>query len=150
MDQGKQQVFPYSMRTVALSTSAAGGNYGCDYRYFLQVTPPTNALTIENLFTHFVFQSSVSVPSNSQNLISIGIVDSIPAYGQSAPYERLVTINQVADSNRRVDLSIDLSPLLKKSLPSCYIQVTVGLIGISGGAIEVWKADALYTTTGIR
>jgi hypothetical protein len=149
MDSGKQQAFPYSMRTVAAMNQPM-----CNSRYHFQVTPPTNALTIESLFTHLVFQFDVSVASGNQTVQAIGITNQISSYLLPAPsYARYLQINQAADGSRRIDLKLDLSALLLKSNPSVGVDVILNsnLNGVSTiGTIEVWKTDALYTTTGIR
>lgn len=149
MDNGRKQAFPYSMRTVAAENISM-----CNSRYHFQVTPPTNALTIENLFTHLVFQFDASVASGNQTVQAIGITNSISSYSLPAPsYARYLQINQAADVNRRIDIKLDLSTLLQKSNPSCGVDVILNsnLNGVfTIGVIEVWKTDALYTTTGIR
>lgn len=72
-----------------------------------------------------------------------------------------------ADANRRVDLSIDLTHLLKHDNVSYeedafddgpttgYTAVEILLADTlretsTVGTIEIWKIDGLFTTTGIR
>lgn len=159
--QSKQQVFPYSMRTIAAINQTM-----CSYRAFMYIVPPKSALTIENLYTHFVMLFDAAVAAADRKILSIGISDQVPFITDNANFQRQIDINQSADANRRVDLAIDLSALLKRtnagykettdsSLGTGYTYVEILLplnIGTNAntGTIELWKIDALYTTTGIR
>ncbi len=153
MDGGKKQVFPYSFRTVAAGSHPTYNFPMCNMRYFFQIIPPENALTIENIFTHIVLQFDASVAVANRIVQSIGITDEIPLILANANYQRRLTLNMQADANRRIDLALDLSALLKRDTPACYIELllSANLYNVSTiGVFELWKADGLYTTTGIR
>jgi hypothetical protein len=131
--------------------------------------PPKEALTIERLFCHFVFQFDAAIAAGDQVVQSIGIVDQLVPFPITANsnYQRREVVNLQADANRRVDLSIDLTHLLNHNNVAYeedafddgpttgYTAVeillannlkTVGTVG----TIEIWKIDGLFTTTGIR
>lgn len=155
------------MKTAAIGTYAV-----CGRRIFMYLVPPKDALTIERLYSHFVFQFNASIASADQVVQSIGIVDEIPLLDSlDANYQRRIDLNLSADSNRRVDIGIDLSHLLKTDNvayeeagfdPSDDEGFTFVEIRLSDnlntshpnylntGTIELWKTDALFTTLGIR
>lgn len=163
-NQNKLQPYPYSLKTVL-----AANQSGCLNRFFLYMLPPKDALTIERLFCHFVFQFDSSVAVASQVVQSIGIVDELTPFPITAAsnYQRRQTVNMQADSNRRVDLSIDLTHLLNHDnvayeetafddgptdgYTAVEILLSDALVETSTvGVIELWKIDGLFTTTGIR
>lgn len=160
----KLQPYPYTLRSVNL-----GREYPtCSYRFFFYLVPPKNALTIENLYTRIRLTFGAGVASGDQKIVSVGIADQVPLLVTGTPnYERVLNVNQAADANRVVDLRLDLSALLNKSnvayqdsagtYPSTgytYVELLLSSNinnGHSGDAvINLWKTDALFTTTGIR
>lgn len=163
-NQNKLQPYPYSLKTVLAANQSA-----CLNRFFLYMLPPKDALTIENLFCHFVFLFDSSVLAADRVVQSVGIVDELTPFPITATsnYQRRQTVNMTADSNRRVDLSIDLSHLLKNDNVA-YEETafddgpTTGYTAVeillsdnlretgTVGTIEIWKLDGLFTTTGIR
>jgi len=163
--QSKLQPYKYSLRTVAASETASG--LVCLSRFYMYMQPPKDALTIERLFCHFVMQFDSGVAVADRKILSVGIVDELPpiTINTTSNYQRRQEVNLQADSDRRVDLSIDLTHLLKKDnvayeevgfdggpdngftaveilLPSGVPQTT--------GVVELWKLDGLFTTIGIR
>ena len=163
-NQNKQQPYPYSLKTVLASQQAA-----CLNRFFLYMLPPKDALTIERLFCHFVFLFDAGVASGDRVVQSIGIVDQLVPFPITATsnYQRRQSVNMTADANRRVDLSIDLTHLLKHDNVAYEEDAfddgpTTGYTAVEilladalqstsvTGTIESWKLDALFTTTGIR
>ena len=163
-NQNKQQPYPYSLKTVLASQQAA-----CLNRFFLYMLPPKDALTIERLFCHCVFLFDASVAAADRRIVSVGIVDELVPFPMSAisNYQRRQQVNQSADANRRVDLSIDLSHLLKNDNVSYQEDAfddgpTTGYTAVeillpetlantsTVGDMEIWKLDGLFTTTGIR
>lgn len=165
--QSKLQAYPYSLRTIANANQSM-----CGYRFMLYMLPPKEALTIERLYTHFVFQFNSSVPVADRYIQSIGIVDEIPlTIGADASYQRRQTLNMQADSNRRIDVSMDLTHLLKKENVAyeeggfdpaddsgfTFVEVVLSpnldinfVDYLDVGTAELWKIDGLFTTTGIR
>lgn len=166
-NQNKQQPYPYSLKTVAMSSQTVCGN-----RIFMYLVPPKDSLTIERLYTHFVMQFDSSVPTADRIVRSVGIVDEIPLLiTGDANYQRRIDLDLQADSNRRVDISIDLSHLLvpenvayeesgfdpasDQGFTFVEILLSENITSdssyyLSVGTIEVWKTDALFTTIGIR
>lgn len=163
-NQNKLQPYPYSLKTVLAANQA-----GCLNRFFLYMLPPKDALTIERLFCHFVFQFDASVAAANRVVQSIGIVDQLVPFPITATsnYQRRQTVDMQADSNRRVDLSIDLTHLLKHDNVGYEEDAfddgpTTGYTAVeillsdnlretsTVGTIEIWKIDGLFTTTGIR
>jgi hypothetical protein len=77
---------------------------------------------------------------------------------------RTLDLNVAADVNRKVDLKLDLSHLLKKDnvgfrdlfeepsgLTYVMIEPDDALVGNNNiGTIDLWKIDAQFTTQGIR
>lgn len=163
-NQNKLQPYPYSLKTVL-----AADQQGCLNRFFLYMLPPKDALTIERLFCHFVFLFDSSVAVADRVVQSVGIVDQLVPQPISATsnYQRRQSVNMQADSNRRVDLSIDITHLLKHDNVSYEEDAfddgpTTGYTAVeilladnlqstsTVGTIEIWKLDGLFTTTGIR
>lgn len=166
-NQSKIQAYPYSLRTVAMKDTTI-----CGWRFMYYMLPPKQALTIERLHMHFVMQFVSGVASADRIIKYVGIVDEIPLLiGNQANYQRRQEINLQADANRRVDLSIDLSHLLKRDNVAyeeggfdpaddegfTFVEIvlsenlnTAHPNYLNVGTIELWKLDGLFTTTGIR
>ncbi len=162
--QNKLQAYPYSLKTVLASNQIA-----CLNRFFMYMLPPKEALTIERLYCHFVFQFDAGVAAADRVVQSIGIVDQLVPFPSTANsnYQRRQAVNLTADANRRVDLSIDLTHLLNHNNVAYeedafddgpttgYTAVEILLADTlqstsTTGTIEIWKIDGLFTTTGIR
>ena len=73
--QNKLQPYPYSLKTILAANQSA-----CLNRFFLYMLPPKDALTIENLFCHFVFQFDAGVAAADRVVQSIGIVDQLTPF----------------------------------------------------------------------
>lgn len=163
-ESSKQHFYHYTARSVALADYA-----WCGGKILLYVMPPEKALTIENMFVHFKATFDSSVPSGQRIVKTIGIIDKRPLFYDSnsdANYYRKLDLNIAADANRKVDIKVDLSHLLKKdnvgfreyfsdsSMPNLtYVMIEPddALLGtINIGRIDLWKIDAQFTTQGIR
>lgn len=164
--QNKLQPYPYSLKTIA----ADDAQTICLNRFFMYMIPPKEALTIERLYCHFVMTFDAGVAAADRVLESIGIVDELRPFPATAEanYQRRQTINMAADANRTVDLSIDLTHLLKHDnvayeenafdpgeTDTGYTAVEIKLpdslsLTSNVGALVLWKIDGLFTTTGIR
>lgn len=162
-ESSKNHWFPQTIRSVGMV-----GVTWCGGKILLYVMPPEKALTIENCFVHFKarFDSGVSAPDRVVK--SISIIDKIPLlYNSNAGvnYLRTQELNIAADVNRYVDISIDISHLLKKDNVAfreyfddnidgatyVMIEPADALVGVSNiGTINLWKIDAQFTTQGIR
>lgn len=158
----KRQEYTYSLKTAALTNTSV-----CRDKFYFWLTPPQNALSIQYLRTHFkfIFDSGVSV--GNRVIEKIGIISKDVYDETTAAYFRELELNQAADANREVDIDINLSSLLKKDNVTftsdplgvdlqegytlIYIQLPVALtLNNTVGTIQLWKADGLFTTTGIR
>lgn len=165
--QNKLQPYPYSLKTIA----AGSGQSICRNRFLMYMIPPKEALTIERLFCHFVMTFDSGIAAASRKIDSIGIVDetsSIFPITAEANYQRRQTVDLSADANRVVDLSIDLTHLLKHDnvryeevgfdssdtdtgFTVVEIKLPDALEDTSTiGVITLWKIDGLFTTDGIR
>lgn len=162
MENSKQHIYPYSLRLCAMA-----GNTFCQDKEFLYIVPPAQALTIENLFCHFKLTFDTGVPVASRVLEWIGVANEVPlSLNTPINYLRKHDINLAADGNRQVDVKIDLSALLNRDNANyreyfddpttddftyCVVKLANGCQGNNNvGTVNIWKLDALYTTTGIR
>lgn len=164
--RNKRQPYPYSMKTIA----ADDAQNICLNRFFMYMIPPKEALTIERLYCHFVMTFDSGVAVADRIIKSIGIVDELRPFPSTvdANYQRRQEVNLQADSNRQVDLSIDLTHLLNHDnvayeenafdpgeTDTGYTAVEIllpeTLSSTSNiGVLTLWKIDGLFTTTGIR
>lgn len=164
MDSNRKQEYPYSLRTVMATELDM-----CLYRSFFYVVPPQEALTIERLYCHINFEFDSSVAAGDKRIEYIGITDEVPLdYEADANYQRRQYVGVAAGPDDRVDISMDLSHLLKRDNVG-YREETLGVsdpttgytyvevlmpasIGTNNttGVYHLWKIDALFTTTGIR
>ena len=162
----KIQPYTYTMKTAAVSARVF-----CGWKFYLYLTPPENAQSIENLITHIRLEFDASIPAEYQKIVRVGIQNSMD--GLATPtHKRWLDVNKSADGNRIVDLIIDLTSLIKKDnvefyagqntdYPDAtnYIYVEVPLEVYSylnpptvlyNGVIDIWKADGLFTIKEIR
>ena len=161
----KKQEYTYSFKTAVFTSNYINL---CTDKILFWLVPPKNSLGIHYLHTQLKFQFESSIPSAVRYIKDIGIIG---RYGQDtslAEHFRILEINKVADANREVELSINLSSLLKKDdiastenivsppvltdgFTFVYVSFDSSLVDeLSLGRIRLWKTDALFTTTGIR
>lgn len=154
----RKQSYPYTLRTITVTNESV-----CSDRVMLYITPPDNAITIEALYTHFVFQFDSAIASGNRILESLGIANE---YSSNPTRIKRQTINQTADGNRRVDYFVDLTPYLKNDDVTFSEEGNIAdltdftlveakfpaalVLEPTTGTIDLWKIDALFTTTGIR
>lgn len=159
----KNHWFPQTIRSVALADYA-----WCGGKILLYVMPPEKALTIENMYVHFKATFDSGVSSGSRVVKAISVVDKIPFFydkNDDVNYMRTQPLNVSADVNRKVDIKIDITHLLKKDNVAfreyfddnidgaTYVMIEPddSLIGNNNiGRIDLWKIDAQFTTQGIR
>ncbi len=155
----KSQFYRYSMRTAIIKDS-----FFCLKRGGLEVIPPDNAQSIENLFCHLKITMDSSLPTAEKTLARIGVISTFPSYGKesAAAHYKYIQINKAAVSNV-IELFIDLTSLLDKEAIElagsgnqtiCWLEFAGGggFLGgdNSAGTINIWKLDAIYTTREIR
>lgn len=164
--QNKLQPYPYSLKTILADDAQSL----CLNRFFMYMIPPKEALTIERLFCHFVMTFDSGVAAADRKIVSVGIVDELRPFPMTAEanYQRRQEVNLEADGSRVVDLSIDLTHLLKHDnvayeenafdpgeTDTGYTAVEILLPETLSstqniGVLTLWKIDGLFTTTGIR
>lgn len=159
---GKNHFYPFTFRTAAIVNAA-----WCRDKAYLYLVPPQDALTIENMFVHFKFTFDAGVASGDRKIEYIGIANEVPLLIQANPsYLRKIDLNQSADVNRKLDIKLDLSSLLKKDnvryreyfetpVTTDYTYVIIKLAEAlrdtgTVGTIDLWKMDGLFTSKGIR
>lgn len=162
-EKTKLQEYKYSFKSAAF-TSVGVVNI-CQDKILFYLVPPQDALSIQYLRTHLKFQFESSVASGDRIIEKIGIVSAYEYDETGLDYFNAININQAADGSRNIELNINLTPLLKKTNVNYSIELTPpgdnytmiwvkfpnNLYGnLSVGRILLWKADALFTTTGIR
>ena len=163
----KSQFYKYSMRSVC----AVGISY-CARRIGLEILPPDNAMTIENLFMHLKMTYDGTIPTADEVLERISIISGFPAYtpgsAEAEDYYRSLEVNLTPTADV-IDVFIDLTSLLNKNNPGSPNQFETddlativflenkgytGAIDTDGpqttGTINIWKLDAIYTTREIR
>ncbi len=162
------KVQPY---TYTLKTAAVAGGYFCGNKFYLYLTPPENALSLENLKTHIRIKFNTSVPVAFRKVLRVGIQNALDGLEYST-HKRSIELNVAADANRIVDLKLDLSSLIKKSnvefwsgnasdYPNLtnyiFIEVPIEVYDYwvapdynRTGDIQLWKADGLFTINEIR
>lgn len=156
----KSQFYRYSLKTAALQ-----GNVWCADIAWLYLRPPENAQTLESLYCHFKMTFDSSVPSARRIVEAIGISSRATIFA-TPTYEKQFDINVSADGNREVDITIDLSTLLKKDnvkfqedlgdfttndFTFVFIKLPLELRNtLTVGTIDIWKLDGMFTTNEIR
>ena len=158
----KKQEYTYSMKTTGNDTRDIATTFCLGKAIYYQI-PPKDALSIQYLRTQFKFVFDSSIPTDWQKIHKIGIRDS--KYPEYATYEKYITLDQAADGARAVTLDMNLTPLLNKDnvaytefedvFGTGYTYIFIELAEELGattspGEMRLWKADALYTTLGIR
>lgn len=156
----KSQFYRYSLKTAGLK-----GNSWCGDIAWLYLRPPEDAQSIESMYCRFRLRFDAGVAVGDRILEKVGISSSASLF-DTPDYERELEINQAADGDRYVDISIDLSTLLKKDnvkfqedfgdfstqdFTFVYIKLPYSLRNnLSVGTIELWKLDGMFTTKEIR
>lgn len=162
-ESSKHHFYHYSIKSIGMADVP-----WCGGKILLYVLPPERALTIENMYMHFKATFDAAISSGDRVVKSVSIVDKIPTtYNSNAGvnYMRTQELNIAADGNRKVDIKIDISHLLKKDnvgyreyfdddlggLTYVMIEPDDNLLGVNNiGTIDLWKLDAQFTTQGIR
>lgn len=160
----KQHFYLQTARSIALVNRS-----WCGGKVLLYCIPPEKAISVENVYIHFKATFDVSVASGNRVIKRISIVDKKPlAFNSNADlsYYRYMDLNIAADANRKVDIKLDLTHLLKKDNAKyreffdddsaggfTYVMVEpadalLGVINI--GTIDLWKIDSQFTTQGTR
>lgn len=160
----KSQFYRYSMRSVCATDVTF-----CTRRILMELFPPQDALSIENLFCHLRMTFDPGLSTADKVLHRIGILSDYTTYTEQsqANYFNYLDVDIAAVSDI-IDIRLDLTTLLKKD--------NVGNIGSSGvftdgsativyletansidsstdtnaGTINIWKLDGTYTTQKIR
>lgn len=144
----RQQDYPYSFKNVAAINLSM-----CNRKLYFRLFPPQELLRHKGLHTTVILVFDASVASAARVVRSIGIGNEVPLFVENNPstYKK-ITLNKVADVNRRVEISIDLTPLVIPNADNWVVlELDSSLLNVSNlGTIKLWKIDELYTATGIR
>jgi hypothetical protein len=163
------KIQPY---TYSLKTAMIGGRMFCSNKFYFYLTPPENALSIENLQTHIRVQFDTAVlPEAYRKILRIGVQNALDGLEYST-HKRSIELNLAADVNGLIDLQVDLTSLINKDnvefwpgtaadYPNAtnfiFVEVPIEIynyyVGPSYdpiGEVELWKADALFTIRAIR
>lgn len=157
----KVHFYKHTLRSSAL----VGGGFCQDKAYFYLVAPK-KAQTIESMYLHLrvTFDAAIAVGDRKIEYVAIG--DEYPFFITDDPsgYFNKLELNLAADGDGKIDLRLNLTPLLKKdnagwrdrfnaesNLTYVIIKTPDGNRGVSTVAtVQICKVDALYTTTGIQ
>jgi hypothetical protein len=163
------KIQPY---TYTLKTSGVTDTPFCQsYKLYLYLTPPENALSLENLKMHIRVLFDASIPAGYRKIVRVGIQNSLD--GLATPtHKRYFDVDISADANRIIDYSIDVTSLIKKDnvqfwagdqsdYPDetnyIYVEFPPEILNYYNyptvwklGDIQLWKADGLFTIKEIR
>lgn len=161
-ESSKIHVFHQSLRSVCAVSAIQ-----CQDKRYIYIVPPEKALTIENMMLHlkFTFDAGVSAPNRVLQYVGIG--SNYPTSIVADPsYFRKIDLNLAADVNRKIDLLLDVSSLLKKAninyrpyfgtfVSTDYTYLILKFAdanrGVSNvGTIDLCRIDSQFTTEGIR
>lgn len=144
----REQDYPFSFKTVSTFNQVA-----CNYKAYFQMFPPEELLRHKNLHTTIIFLFDAGVASANRVISKVGIGNEFPLLITSKPatYKEF-DVNAAADANRRLELSLDLSPLVIPNQANwVYVEFPAALSGNTNiGSFKLWKIDELFTTKGIR
>lgn len=146
--QTREQEYPYSFKTVTGIDLTM-----CNRKLYFRLIPPDELLQHKGLHTTFICVFDPSVAAAARVIRSIGIGSERPPMVENTPaiYKK-VTLNKVADVNRRVEINIDLTPLVLPNNDNfVVIELDDTLLNVTNlGTVKLWKIDELFTTRGIR
>lgn len=161
----KKVTFPYAIKTVGI-TGVNAQPYYVNTQDSFQVTystemafeifPPIFTYAPVGLYMHLNYTFSSNVPSQYQRIDRIYVRDTPSTYisKSGSTVENYLDVNWVADVNRNINQSIDLSSILTGlSTNVVFLRYPVQNYPFSGrGAdtINLWKLDLIYQTIGIR
>lgn len=149
--QTRHQEYRYQYKTISLQNAR-----DCGAGATLNFNLPSNILEIKNLWAHIRIVFHASEPVGNRKIIGIGTrVFSSNDFNQP----KMKPLNLVADANRRIDFTYDLTEIIKNLVVNDAAIFAQGFVGIGIlhpdylqqlATIEIWKMDLVYTTQGIR
>ena len=148
--QSRHQEYKYQYKTISLQNARDCGDGGT-----LNFNLPANVLKVKNLWAHIRIVFNASEPIANQKISGIGQ----KVWPYSAPQPKMKPLNLVADANRRIDFTADLTEILASLDLTNAAYYSQGFIGVAIqhpitltqiANIEIWKMDLVYTTQGIR
>lgn len=159
----RRQAYNYTLKTCAwaFSPDVFSNPIMETNEAWMQVHPPRDALTIENIWVHIVLQFDSSIASGNRKVEQIGIQSTGDKNSSGRKYFQ---INKSADAGGKLELRMDLSTLLKpeniarfdwtedpaENGTYVFLKMPAALDGANNCDILLWKIDTLYTTKGIR
>lgn len=147
MDEGKNQKFPYSYKTIAIPVNS-------QFVYWiprLEIINPENLFEVELLYTHFriLFDNALPVGMKGVKRVQVTGLDED---GFIIREPRGMDINKAAVSNI-CDVNLDLTPFIYKEGRNLIEFETMGgdfWYPVSyTNILQLWKADMAYTVKGI-
>lgn len=108
------------------------------------------------MWAHIRIVFHASEPVGNQKIIGIG---TRTFSGNDFNQPKMKPLNLVADANRRIDFTYDLTEIIKNLVVNDAAIFAQGYVGIGIlhpayltqiATIEIWKMDLVYTTQGIR
>lgn len=157
--QTRHQEAKYQYRSIA-----AARTIFCGYGPHLYVSVPEDLLELKNIAIHasLLFDVSVSAPNRKLHWIGGAYqINPYPDQTVASEQPQMIYINQAADGNRRVDVTIDISHLIPLipiddnptfDQPNFEVSMVTDPTGANSvtGVLEIWKVDLIYTTKGIQ
>lgn len=163
--------FPYAVKTVALGTvlsfpQTIYNDYFFGTPFVPQVAiaaeismicyPPLFVYKTKKLFIHVKYTFDVGIATGDQMITRIYVRDT-PFGGKfnKPKSEKFMDVNLVADVNRTIEFSMDLSSLISgqtNNYVALRFPVNVGsqARGNTRDTIGIWKQDLIYQTIGVR
>lgn len=157
--QTRHQEATYQYKTVAVARSIF-----CGYGPHLDVSIPDNLEELKNVSIHAVLQFDNTVSAGNRKLYFIGgdyEMNTYPDQTVKAVQPAMMEVNLSADANRRIDVTVDITHLIKNlefdligsfDQPSVALGMVTDKTGLNSvtGVLELWKVDLIYTTKGIQ
>ena len=147
----RHQEYRYQYKTISLQNAR-----DCGAGATLNFNLPSNILEIKNLWAHIRIVFHASEPVGNRKIIGIG-TRQFSSNDFNQPLMK--PLNLVADANRRIDFTYDLTEIIKQLVVNDAAIFAQGFVGIGIlhpdylqqlATIEIWKMDLVYTTQGIR
>lgn len=146
----RHQEYRYQYKTISMNNAITCGQGGT-----LNFNLPANVLEIKNLWAHIRVRFDAAEPVDNRKISGIGQV----VWPFDSPQPKVKPLALVADGNRRIDFTADLTEILDTLEVTGVAAFAQGFIGVGIrhpnnltkiAIVEIWKMDLVYTTQGIR
>jgi hypothetical protein len=147
MDNGKNQTFPYSYKTISIPVNSQF----VWYQPRLEIIQPENIYEVELLYTHFRILFDNALPADMKGVKRV-TVTGLDDDGFIVREPLGMDINRMAVANV-LDVNLDLTPFIYKEGRNEISFETMGgdfwALGTYTNILQIWKADMAYTVKGI-